>query len=398
MRVAEAHAKLQAEVTPIALTQQVALAQALGRVLAQDIIAPFSIPPYNNAAMDGYALAFADLKPEMPIAGRITAGHPLTDPVKPGFAYRIFTGAEIPSGLDTVVIQEDCTEKDGQVLINNLPSERANLRPEGEDVQKGAIALNKGCKLFPPQIALLAALGISKLEVARPLRIGVFSTGDELKEPGEALKPGQIYDTNRYALIALVKNFGQDVKDLGILPDNLPIIKQALAQAAKDCDLILTSGGVSDGDEDHVKTAITSQGEISFWKLKIKPGKPIAFGRINDTHIIGLPGNPVAAFLGFMLFVRPVIALKEGRNDLTPLSVPLISKDNFKKAKGRREFPRVVLRKEEAGLRAYFFRPEGSGIVSSLAHSQGIADLGEEIETIKPGDTLEVILFKEGFS
>ncbi|HYU13412.1 MAG TPA: molybdopterin molybdotransferase MoeA, partial [Stellaceae bacterium] len=304
-------ALIDERVTPVVGEEIVLLGEACGRILARDLVAQIDVPPHANSAVDGYAVAHADLLPDrdtvLPVGGRAAAGHPLGRPAARGEAIRIFTGAPMPDGTDTGMMQEDCVvEEEGRVRLAPGIRKGANRRHAGEDVARGAVALPTGRRLKPADLGLAAALGNDRLPVFRALRVALLSTGDEVREPGGALAPGAIYDANRVMLMALLRGLGCAVSDLGIRPDRAAALTDTLAAASAEHDLIVTSGGVSTGEEDHVRAAIERLGRIDFWRLAIKPGRPVALGQVNGVPLIGLPGNPVAAALTFAILARPL--------------------------------------------------------------------------------------------
>lgn len=398
--VAEARRLLAQRVIRVAETETLPLAAALGRVLAEDLVSPLAVPPHDNSAVDGYALCFDDLLPgaetRLPLGGRAAAGHPLGRPLRRGEAIRIFTGAPMPEGADTVMMQEDCREEAGQVLLPPGLKRGANRRKAGEDIAAGQVILKAGRRLRPVDLGLAASTGCTSLAVTRPLRVALFSTGDEVMEPGRPLPPGAIYDANRATVRALLTAQGAAVGDLGILPDQGEAIAAALASAAGGHDLIVTSGGVSEGAEDHVKAAVQAQGRLHFWRLAIKPGRPVALGQVGRVPFIGLPGNPAAAVVTFVALLRPLLALLSGATPREPLAFPVISDFAYRKKKGRQEWLRVTLRPDgQGGWLARKFPREGAGILSSLTETDGLAPLEEEITEVTPGDRLSFIPYSE---
>jgi molybdopterin molybdotransferase len=365
------------------------LAEADGRVLADDVIAPLDLPPFANSAVDGYAVRFADLKGTgetvLPVHGRLAAGSAGAPPPA-GAAVRIFTGAPMPDRYDTVFMQEDVQFEGGRVVLPGGLKAGANRRLAGEDLRRGERALAAGKSLGPQDIALLAALGIDNVPVRRKLRVAVFSTGDEIVSAGEPLGEAKIYDSNRFMLLALLRRLACEVTDLGILPDDRAIVSQALAGAADGHDLIVTSGGVSTGEEDHVKAAVESAGGLSFWRLAIKPGRPVAMGIVRGTPFVGLPGNPVAVFVTFAHVARVMIARLAGETFEPPKAIEVRSAFAYRKKEGRREYVRVRLSNGTGGLEAHKHPREGAGILTSLTETDGLVELAEGVTRIEPGD------------
>ncbi|GEO37185.1 molybdopterin molybdenumtransferase MoeA [Skermanella aerolata] len=402
----EAAQDLLAErLTAVTGTESVALIDSLGRVLAGDVVSPVSVPPHDNSAVDGYAVRFEDLSREgdtvLPIVGRIAAGDGAGRPDPCGTAVRIFTGAPMPPGFDTVMMQEDCREQSGpgvlgSVLIQPGIKRGANLRKAGEDVMAGSVILPAGRRLRPQDVGLLAAVGSTAVTVRTPLRVAIISTGNELVEPGSPLAPGAIYDANRFTLSALIRQMGGRVTDFGILRDNPVELKQVLETAAKSHDLIVTTGGVSTGEEDHVKGAVEASGGLHFWRLAIKPGRPVALGQVRSVPFVGLPGNPVAAMITFFCLARPLIQLLGGETVTGPTLFRVRSDFDYKKKEGRREFVRVCLRRDPGGtLVATKFPRDGAGILSSMVGSDGLVVLSEEITRLESGSMVEYMPFTE---
>ncbi|MCP4616731.1 MAG: molybdopterin molybdotransferase MoeA [Bradyrhizobium sp.] len=393
MSVDEAVGLIAARVEEVEEVETVALADADGRVLAHDITAPLPLPPFTNSAVDGYALASVDLpKSEaeaFPVLGRVQAGASPDDDIRARHAVRIFTGAPMPAGADTVFMQEDVRLEDGKVVLPAGLKPGANVRPAGEDIPLGYAALKAGQRLRPQDVALVAAFGLTRVDVRRRVRVAVFSTGNELVSPGEARAAPQLFDSNRFMLMALLRRLGCDVSDLGIFRDEQASLATALQRVAGQHDLLLTTGGVSTGEEDHVKAAVESAGKLVLWRMAIKPGRPVAMGVIGGTPFIGLPGNPVASFVTFVHVVRPTILALSGarQEELTPM--PVRAAFSYKKKISRREYVRVFLRRGADGmLEATKFPREGAGLLSSLADTDGLAELGEEVTQVSPGDTI----------
>jgi molybdopterin molybdotransferase len=393
MPVDEAVGLITARVTAIKDIETVALGEADGRVLANDIAAPLPLPPFTNSAVDGYAVLGSELPREgeraFPVAGRIAAGT-LVRAAEPGHAMRIFTGAPMPQGTDTVFMQEDVrVDEKGQVVLPAGLKAGANVRPAGEDVPEGFVALKAGQRLRPQDVALAAAFGRTQLDVTRRIRVAVFSTGDELASPGMPREPAQLFDSNRFMLIAMLKRLGCEVGDLGILRDERASLADALKQVAGRHDLLLTTGGVSTGEEDHVKASVESVGSLVLWRMAIKPGRPVAMGIIGGTPFIGLPGNPVASFVTFVHVVRPTVLALSGATAAHLVPMPVRAAFSYKKKIGRREYVRVTLRKAGDGvLEAIKFPREGAGLLSSLVDTDGLVELGETVTKVEPGQSV----------
>ena len=398
--VAEARALLAARVGTVAEAGSAPLHEAAGRVLAEDLVAPFAVPPHDNSAVDGYALVHADLATDcdtrLPVGGRAAAGHPLGRAIRRGEAIRIFTGAPMPAGADTVMMQEDCRVEGDRVVLRPGLKPGANRRLAGEDIQAGATVLAAGRRLRPVDLGLAASLGLTRLAVRRPLRAALFSTGDEIAEPGRTLPAGALYDANRFSVAALLRAQGVAVTDLGILPDRRDAIADALARAASEHDLIVTSGGVSEGEEDHVKGAVTGQGQLHLWRLAIKPGRPVALGQVKRTAFVGLPGNPAAAVVTFVALVRPLLQLLAGETPREPLAFPVEASFAYRKKADRQDWLRVFLQRGDDGRwLARKFPREGAGILSSLSATDGFAPLAEAVTEVRPGDRLDFIPYSE---
>jgi molybdopterin molybdotransferase len=394
-------ALIAARVAPVVGEEAVPLAQAAGRILARDLVAQIDVPPHANSAVDGFAIIHADLLPGretiLPVAGRAAAGHPLARPAARGEAIRIFTGAPMPEGADTVMMQEDCVVEDGRVHLQPGIKKGANRRHAGEDVAAGSVALPAGHRLKPADLGLAAALGNDSLTVFRPLRAALLSTGDEVCEPGRPLRPGMIYDANRVMLAALLRGLGVIVSDLGICPDRAASLGDTLAAAAAEHDLIVTSGGVSTGEEDHVRTAIEQLGRLDFWRLAIKPGRPVALGQIKGVPLIGLPGNPVAAALTFAILARPLILRLSGATIAPPLTVSVRAGFAYRKKPGRREYLRATLARENGAVIAQKYPKDGAGILSSIVQSDGFVVLDEGLSELAVGGRVDFLPFSEVF-
>ncbi len=401
MRVDEARQLLAGTVTAVTGSETVPLHQALGRILAEDVVSPVDIPPAPNSAVDGYAVFHADLDPEqetrLPVIGRVTAGQMDLPEARRGAAIRIFTGARLPAGPDTVMMQEDCEEHGGNVIIRPGIRKGSNARKAGEDVARGDVVLQKGQKLRPQDVGQAAAVGRREVLVSQRLRVALFSTGDELREPGSDLDPGAIYDSNRYTIHALLTGLGCAVEDLGILPDRLEVVREALAEAEGRHDLLVTSGGVSVGEEDHVKAAVEALGKLHLWRLAVKPGRPIALGQVGLVPFVGLPGNPVAVVVTFLTVVRPMILRLMGGRDSPPHTFKVRAGFDHKKKKDRREWVRahLVAGANGEGLTAEKFPREGAGILSSLVAADGLIELPEDLTLLKAGAMVDFLPFSE---
>ncbi|MFZ5483670.1 MAG: gephyrin-like molybdotransferase Glp [Pseudomonadota bacterium] len=387
----EARARLLAAARALNDAETVPADAALGRVLAAPLVATVTVPPLDNAAMDGYALRLADWREgiRLPVTQRIPAGH-LGVPLAPGTAARIFTGAPIPEGADCVVMQEDCAADDQGVLVQRAPRLGDHIRRAGEDIRHGDAVLAAGDRLSPARLGVAAAVGAAQLTVFRRLRVAVFFTGDEIVLPGQPLPHGRIYNSNRATLRALLAQLGCELIDLGQVPDRLDATLAALEQAAGQADVILTSGGVSVGEEDHVKTALERLGTIDLWKVAMKPGKPLVHGRIGTTDFLGLPGNPVSAFVVFCLFARPFLLARMGATVTDPQAFTVAAGFDWPKPGKRREFLRARI---EAG-RAVLYPNQGSGVLTSLAWADGLVDL-EIGTTVNAGDPVRFLPLSE---
>ena len=394
----EAVERLLDAALPILETETLATSDALGRVLAEPLVSGLNVPPWANSAMDGYALRAANV-PEagvrLPVRQRIAAGSP-GKALEPGTAARIFTGAPMPKGADTVVMQEDCEAAGDEVIIQKVPKPGQWVRPLGEDVRRGAVVLERGARLSPQALGLAATVGAATLAVVRRPRVALFSTGDELVMPGEALRPGAIYNSNRYTLRGLLQQAGCEVTDLGIVPDRLEATREALREAAARNDLILTSGGVSTGEEDHIKPAVTAEGELHAWLMNTKPGRPLAFGRVRrgagePTLFLGLPGNPVSSFYGFLLLVRPLLLALQGVAYQAPHGQLLRAESDWPVGDKRREFLRAR-RTAQGGV--VLFPNQSSGVLTSAVWADGFID-NPPGRSFRAGETVHFLSFAE---
>jgi molybdopterin molybdotransferase len=412
MPVDEAERLIRERVTPVAETETVALASAAGRVLAEDLLAHVDLPPFDNSAVDGYAVRHADLAREsetrLAVVDRVAAGHTAAHALGRGEAIRVFTGAPMPQGADTVFMQEDCRVEAGVVIVPPGLKLGANRRLAGEDLHSGTLAIPAGRRLGPQHVALAAAIGATDITVRRRVRVALFSTGDEIVEPGSPLRAATLYDSNRRLIAAMLARLGADVTDLGILPDRANDLAAALRSAAAQHDLVITSGGVSTGEADHVREVVEKIGRLVFWRVAIKPGRPVAMGIIqasrNDgppsrnggppSHnggphgaaFVGLPGNPVAVFVTFARVVRPLLLRLAGALPEPLVALPVRATFSYRKKKGRREYVRVALNHGADGtIEASKHPRDGAGVITSLTETDGLAELTEDITAIEPG-------------
>ncbi|WP_456299834.1 molybdopterin molybdotransferase MoeA [Paraburkholderia bannensis] len=399
---ADALATLLAAAQPLAQTETLSTFDALNRVLAAEVVSPLDVPPMNTSAMDGYAVRVADLAQgsrRLPVSQRIPAGH-APQPLAAGTAARIFTGASVPPGADAVVMQEQTESADGEVTILHNPKAGEWITAQGADIKKDSVILPVGTRLSPAALGLAASVGCATLTVTRRVKVAVFFTGDELTMPGEPLKPGAIYNSNRFTLTGLLRNLGCEVTDYGIVPDRFDITRETLRDAAATHDLILTSGGVSVGEEDHVKPAVEAEGRIDMWQIAMKPGKPLAFGAVRrpqgsnaqgEAFFIGLPGNPVSSFVTFLLFVRPFLLRLAGVAHVSPRALSLRADFSQSKADRRNEFLRARVN-PAGGLD--LFSNQSSAVLTSTVWGDGIID-NPPNHAISAGETVRFIPFTE---
>jgi molybdopterin molybdotransferase len=396
----EALQQLLAAVAPLADSENETLStfDALGRVLRRDISSSLDVPPQDNTAMDGYAMRCVDVPVAgtlLPVSQRVPAGQ-IAAALKPGSVARIFTGAQIPSGADAVVMQEQCEVQGDQVRINTVPTMGQWIRRRGEDVRAGDVVLHRGVRLTPQALGLAAAVGAATLVVARRPRVALFSTGDELAMPGQPLRAGAIYNSNRFTLRGALQSLGCDCTDLGIVPDQLDATRDALRRAAQGNDLIVTSGGVSVGEEDHLRPAVQAQGRLDLWQIAIKPGKPLAFGDVrrpdgSSAYFVGLPGNPVSSFITFLLAVRPLLLRLQGATVVQPTRMLQRADFEWPRPDRRREFLRVR-RNDSGGLD--LFPNQGSGVLTSTVWGDGVVD-NPSGHAIRAGETVQFLSFAE---
>ncbi|HYD67780.1 gephyrin-like molybdotransferase Glp [Azospirillum sp.] len=394
----EALARIAATYGPVTGVETVPLSQAKGRILAESVTSPIDVPPAAVSAMDGYAYrtpAGAAAGPlRLTVVGRVPAGTVFPGTVGEGEAVRIFTGAPVPAGADTVVMQEVCRAEEGAVVVETPPARGANIRDAGEDMKAGAVVLTPGKRLRAQEVGLAAAVGRSSVQVRQRLKVVLFSTGDELCEPGRPKPDGAIYDANRYTIAAQLAALDVEVEDLGILRDRPEVVREALAEASRRGHVVVTSGGVSVGEEDHVKAAVASLGSIDMWRLALRPGKPLALGRVGEAIFLGLPGNPVSAMVTFMLVGRPLLLRLMGADEVrTPRSL-VVAGFAFRKGAGRREFLRARIETGPDGRPvAYKFENDSSGVLTSMVEADGLVDVPAEDTEINPGDMVAFLPF-----
>ena len=392
----DALAELLVQAQPLSGHENVDTLGAHGKVLARPVTSTIDVPPADNTSMDGYAMRAADVPAtgtRLPVSQRVPAGH-VPESLKPGTAARIFTGAMIPPGADAVVIQEQCAAEDDDVVVNHAPRSGEWVRKAGEDIRAGAEILPAGTRLTPQACGLAASVGLASLPVVRDLRVAVFFTGDELAMPGEALKPGAIYNSNRFVLRGLVEGLGCQLTDFGIVRDTLGETRSVLREAAREHDLIITTGGVSVGEEYHVRPAVEAEGEIRLWQIAIKPGKPLAYGRVRNgqgghADFIGLPGNPVSGFVTFLLFVRPFILKRQGVGALSPIALEMRADFDWPKPDRRREFMRARM---NAGGGLDLYPNQSSGVLTSTVWGDGLID-NPPSKAIVRGDVVRFLPF-----
>lgn len=395
---------LKARVQPVIGTEHVPLADAAGRFLAEPVVSPRAIPAHDNAAVDGYAIASSDYDPDkggtFKIAGEAAAGHPFQGTLAGDSAVRIFTGAVMPAGLDTVAMQEDVRveESDGAFWAHVPPGLKpgANRRRAGEDTQPGETLIELGTRLRPQEVASAAATGLGALSCYVPLKVAVFSTGDEILRPDETFEDGKVYDANAPMLHGLIAASGAEAIDMGVLPDNAADVIAALSDASRNYDAIVISGGASQGKEDHVVASLDALGKRHLWQIAIKPGRPMSFGQIGDCVVLGLPGNPVAVFVCFLMYVRPVIMRLAGGTWPEPARFPVPAAFSQRKKVGRREFWRAKLMRDDEGrLVAIKFPRDGSGLISSLREADGLIEVGEDVDEVRADELVDFIPFSE---
>ncbi|MFN0041019.1 MAG: gephyrin-like molybdotransferase Glp [Burkholderiales bacterium] len=398
MPVDKARAHIRRFLSPVTVSERLAIRAALGRVLAQDVISPIDVPQHDNSAMDGFAVRFEDLRIDgetaLRVIGESFAGRPFSGKVGAEEAVRIMTGAVLPAGTDTVIQQERAKFSGTTVSVLPAAKHGINTRRAGEDLQRGAIALRTGQPLRAAEIGMLASIGVGEVAVYRRLRVAFFSTGDELVSIGQLPGPGQIYDSNRYTLYGLLTRLGFEVMDMGVIRDDPAAVEQAFRAAAGAADVVITSGGVSVGEADHVKSILDRLGQVLFWKIAMKPGRPLAYGKIGDAHFFGLPGNPVAVMVTFYQFVRDALLYLQGQTLVAPVpSFPVKCESALKKAPGRTEFQRGVLRQDAGGTWTVSATgDQGSGILSSMSQANCFIVLPADQGNVEPGALVNVQL------
>jgi molybdopterin molybdotransferase len=396
LKLEDALASILAEVRPVTGSETLAVRSALGRVLAADVVSRIDVPSHTNSAMDGYALNGADLSAEgetrLEVIGTSAAGRPFAGDVRTGQCVRIMTGAPMPAGADTVVMQENVTREGDTAAVSAGQRAGQHVRQAGEDIAAGSVALSAGAHLMPAQIGILASVGIGEVSVRRRPRVAFFSTGDELRSVGEPLGEGQIYDSNRYTIFGMLTRLGMEVLDMGVVRDDRDAVKQAFATAATAADAIVTSGGVSVGDADYVTETLERTGTVGFWKVAMKPGRPLAFGRVGDALFFGLPGNPNSVMATFYQLVQPALQALAGLPDhASPLTMPAVSASSLRKKPGRREFQRgVVSRADDGRLIVRKTGQQGSGVLSSMAAANCFIVLPEDSGPVSEGDEVTV--------
>jgi molybdopterin molybdotransferase len=395
--VEQVHEKLEQLCQVVNGSERVAIRSALGRVLAEDIVSPINVPPYANSAMDGYAVNGNDLpgagEKIFRLVGRSFAGEPFPGKVSQGECVRIMTGAKIADGTDTVVMQEHATVSDDMVTIGSGHQAGQNVRHPGEDMAKGSVVIKTGKLLGPAEIGLLASLGYPEINVKRKLRVAFFSTGDELRSVGEPLEEGEIYDSNRYTLYGMLEQLGVDLIDMGVIRDDQQAIEDAFNHAADIADAIITSGGVSVGEADYVKITLDKIGKVDFWRIAMKPGKPLALGKIRDAMFFGLPGNPVSVMATFYLFAKPALQKMMGQDYRQPVSARAITRSFIKKHPGRTDYQRGIARNEDGKLVVDGAGMQASHILSGMSQANCFIVIPRESGCVEAGQEVDVILF-----
>ncbi|WP_321410050.1 molybdopterin molybdotransferase MoeA [Tolumonas auensis] len=395
MSVQDALNTMLVQITTVSECVTVSLANSQGYILAEDVLSPLNMPPFDNSAMDGYAFRFAEWVEgqALAVAGTALAGQPFTGDIPAGACLRIMTGAQVPTGLDTVIMQEQTAQTSEGVLFTQPPKAKANIRYLGEEIRTGDVVLKAGSRLHARALPLLATLGLPEVKVHRRLKVAIFSTGDELKLPGTPLQAGEIYDSNRYGIEAMLNRMGIECLNLGIIPDDPAQLRDTFMQAAQSADAIITSGGVSVGEADYTKDLLLELGEVGFWSVAMKPGKPFAFGKIRDKHFFGLPGNPVSAFVTFYQLVQPALRKLAGEISVAPLRIPAIAEHNFRSAKNRVDFQRGLISVNADGLiTVRSTGAQGSGMFTSLCAANCFVIVEKDVPA---GSSVTIELFNE---
>lgn len=395
MSVQDALNTMLAQITPVNGCVTVSLANSLGHILAEDVLSPLNMPPFDNSAMDGYAFRFAEWFDGrvLPVAGIALAGQPFSGDIPAGACLRIMTGAQVPTGLDTVIMQEQTAQTSEGVLFTQPPKAKANIRYLGEEIRTGNVVLKAGSRLHARALPLLATLGLPEVKVRRRLKVAIFSTGDELKLPGTPLQAGEIYDSNRYGIEAMLNRMGIECLNLGIIPDDPAQLRDTFIQAAQSADAIITSGGVSVGEADYTKDLLLELGEVGFWSVAMKPGKPFAYGKIREKYFFGLPGNPVSAFVTFYQLVQPALRKLAGEISVAPLRIPAIAEHNFRSAKNRVDFQRGLISVNADGLITVCSTgAQGSGMFTSLCVANCFVIVEKDVPA---GSSVTIELFNE---
>ena len=395
MSVQDALNTMLVQITTVSECVTVSLANSQGYILAEDVLSPLNMPPFDNSAMDGYAFRFAEWVEgqALAVAGTALAGQPFTGDIPAGACLRIMTGAQVPAGLDTVIMQEHTVQTSEGVLFTQPPKAKANIRYLGEEIRTGDVVLKAGSRLHARALPLLATLGLSEIKVRRRLKVAIFSTGDELKLPGTPLQAGEIYDSNRYGIEAMLNRMGIECLNLGIIPDDPAQLRDTFIQAAQSADAIITSGGVSVGEADYTKDLLLELGEVCFWSVAMKPGKPFAYGKIREKYFFGLPGNPVSAFVTFYQLVQPALRKLAGEISVAPLRIPAIAEHNFRSAKNRVDFQRGLISVDADGLiTVRSTGAQGSGMFTSLCAANCFVIVEKDVPA---GSSVTIELFNE---
>jgi molybdopterin molybdotransferase len=394
MSVDQARQFIKQFLIPVVETETLPVMQSLGRVLAAAIVSPSNVPNHNNSAMDGFAFKFSDNIKTLKVIGTAFAGKPFEGNISAGECVKIMTGAVIPAGADTVVMQERIAIKSDRITLLDAPKQGANVRLAGEDLKIGQTVLAKGNAMKPADLGLVASLGIGEVQVFRKLKVAFFSTGDELVSVGNSLEEGQIYDSNRYTLFGMLTRIGADISDLGNVPDNPKLLEKTLLKASQNNDVVITSGGVSVGEADYMKPLLAKHGQVLFWKINMKPGRPLAYGKIGSSHYFGLPGNPVSAMVTFYQFVQPALQALSGAASRPMPFLRIECTEPIKKATGRTEFQRGILFDSDGTWKVKPLPNQGSGVLSSMSAANCFIILDETVGNCEVGTTVKVQLFE----